>query len=1401
MNYFPVIIFIFIFLSVGNSINQLNNSDYNYLKTWLNRINKLADPEIALFWDSGTQLYDFCKLYTCSSELNNDGSIQFYLQSISLKNSTSSSTMGIEIMYSDFQNFNRLNSIELIGYRVSNDIFMQNVLKSSVTTLSLLNCSNVNIPTTIQPNITSLTIELSEPLVNNGGLLSVNVLSFLKTFIVKTTQPLPVGSFQYPNFEKISQIAGSQMDNFVFVTTIIPDLSLYTITNVSITVPYVSDISKLNTLVKVKNLMLDFQANPIDFPTLFTSTDNLIETLILKSTINSPPFLIDLARSKSLKSFTYVQKLSPPTPFTFGSTGMFPFSTLPTSLEEINFENAGVITFGNGSIFTNLKKINFASNKIVSALPASIPVPSLINLSLKNNSYYGTIPNTSYCNMIFDVSNNLKIEGELPQCFSCYIPTQPSVSQLFTGTQINLNAIKQENCTLKVIPNFSITNNKKFQLSGDNLGYEVPFSFSDVQLTNKQMVIPNKLFTGDILRGLDDVIVFTFMGSNYTLPTKSIEPNITQIFGTTRGSIQNEYQFVGKYFTYNESLVSITVNGYKCKVITTMFEAIRCGLVDANGTPVYITANQGTSYFVANVSISNFATIQLTISSISKISQVNLCKNKCNNGGICNTLVGNCVCSTNWIGVDCSTPDLDCPSNCTYPNGDCNRLTGVCSCTSKWNETDCSNPVPSCPDSCNNGVCNLSNNKCKCIPKWTGIDCLTPDLDCPSNCNSPNGVCDRLTGNCSCTSKWNTIDCSVPLPTCPPTCNNGICNNSTKNCECLPTWTGTDCLTRDFDCPNNCTYPNGDCNRLTGTCNCSSKWEDISCNTPLPTCPPTCNNGICNSNTKKCECLPTWTGADCLTRDFDCPNNCTYPNGDCNRLSGTCTCKSNWQSIDCIKPFKNCVGGCNEIESGSKCNNFTGECLCTSDYTGVNCLLPSQYISSIEPTTTDGGLVKMWGWFGKNNSDLSIQIGSSFCNVTFVNSSYITCEIGSDSGTKSVTVTQNGIKYTGNDIYHYTEITYKCPNDCSGHGTCNKLVGQCKCSLGWAGFDCNAKSTPSTGGTSSSTTTATTSTITTSSTTSQQTQQPTSTPEQIKLPDTVTTVNQTEGSALINNEKTTYEIKIISLVELGYDQSVVKANPLNNRWSVDTSIDNKFIFSQTLNNTNCEIIYSIEELKDSRDYGFAGLDLTLDKGSIKISVEIKNYPYLNSLNTLQLQMESKIGEINSNNNNDKENNNQECNKENTQIDTNQLDKNQVLNYVTISKDQKILYGRFINRVISDTKPTFITTSVIQTNQTDSLVIGVNLPHCRQSCLIDPDFSVLVSSNYQQCSSDENKNGRVSWVLPVAIVVPCVTVAAFLIIGSIVYRKNRTSILLAKEKYSSNLKKYSKKSNSELYMPD
>ncbi|KAN0047363.1 hypothetical protein ACTA71_001745 [Dictyostelium dimigraforme] len=469
--------------------------------------------------------------------------------------------------------------------------------------------------------------------------------------------------------------------------------------------------------------------------------------------------------------------------------------------------------------------------------------------------------------------------------------------------------------------------------------------------------------------------------------------------------------------------------------------------------------------------------------------------------------------------------------------------------------------------------------------------------------------------------------------------------------------------------------------------------------------------------------------------------------------------------------FIQCSTDCNEPLGYGKCNTTLGYCVCTQYYTSSNCGIANQFITSVSTVPTTGGVVNIWGWFGTSGPDLSITIGQQICSYKFTSSGFINCTLGPGSGTQSITLFQNGITYTGIDMFHYTELTYSCPKDCSNNGKCDTTTGQCKCYNGWGGYDCNSKSSPGGGsGTTSSTTSSTGSTPT-----------PTSTPE-IEIPKSNTTINGTDGSTIINNQQTTYEISILSLIETDFSNNIINTYNLSKKWDpVNITTNNIYKFTQTIQGS-CIITYTIEEIKVARDYQWAGLDLTLDKDSIKISVSIKNYTFNSVLNNLQLRIESLVGDDNKNT---KENN--ECNNKDTEVDTSEIDKNQLLNYVTISRNQKVLYGRFINRVISDSRQTFITTSIISddnyNNNDDkqSVIIGLNLPHCTNECLIDPDFSVLVSSSYQECSSGSNKSDRASWVLPVAIVVPCVAVVLIIIFGVILYKKNRLVFLIVKSK--------------------
>ncbi|KAN0004442.1 hypothetical protein ACTFIZ_010605 [Dictyostelium cf. discoideum] len=474
--------------------------------------------------------------------------------------------------------------------------------------------------------------------------------------------------------------------------------------------------------------------------------------------------------------------------------------------------------------------------------------------------------------------------------------------------------------------------------------------------------------------------------------------------------------------------------------------------------------------------------------------------------------------------------------------------------------------------------------------------------------------------------------------------------------------------------------------------------------------------------------------------------NCTENYNDCNGngycLSdiGKCQCDSTHQGDDCSIPYNECLNDCNNV---GQCNNQTGICSCPItpfEWIGNDCSIPLHTISAVSPSNTNGGYISIYGWFGNIHTDQQVFIGNKQCIPIYNRSeSEINCEAPPGTGLKSVSVIQNSINVTSKDIYQYYSNEKQCPNHCTStsNGICNTTTGYCNCIGKWSGYDCSLYSNPSGSGNGGNG----------------------------GLPGSNTTIDSNTGNTNITNQQTNYQILITKLIEIDFNGNQINEYLLLNKWSIISNISKTvYTFIQSIQDDQCNITYTIEEINKDRDVTFAGINFKLTSGSVKMTVSIENYQYSSNLNTLQLQMKSSVNEIQTNEEND-------CNDD--QIEINSLpNQDNSLKYITIKKDAKVLNGRFIDRIESDGISTFMQTVLISKSN-DSIIVGMNLPHCTKKCLLDPDFSVLISPEFiGECSE-----GRKSWFLPVVIAIPVGGVAAIIAAVIIIYKKRFVEIPL------------------------
>ncbi|EGG25051.1 EGF-like domain-containing protein [Cavenderia fasciculata] len=378
------------------------------------------------------------------------------------------------------------------------------------------------------------------------------------------------------------------------------------------------------------------------------------------------------------------------------------------------------------------------------------------------------------------------------------------------------------------------------------------------------------------------------------------------------------------------------------------------------------------------------------------------------------------------------------------------------------------------------------------------------------------------------------------------------------------------------------------------------------------------------------------------------------------------------------------------------------------------------FVTSIFPPSLAqrGGSITLYGEYGPVLTNPIVKIGGDTCDISApLTQSTIVCTLAGGVGVKDVYISINGVEWRIASGFKYSNLTAICPGDndeCSGHGECDAESGICLCHQDYKGPACNISSSTPSG--------------------------------EISFSPMVST---------ISNDNLVVRLGLVTIKEMNiYGEMVRQFIPNPREWRTISSSDSKSVYSAMFEVAN--ITYTLESFNQSTTLTFADKTIQMDAGTMKMTLNITNWSYYGTLNTLQVVMRS---HVNVEGGPSKTN----CGtKSSDQIST---DDNGVLNFMAIERQGRSFYAKFVDRVISDGRATFSKPYIINqttdgSSQNSTTDIAIDLPFFRYSAIIDPDFSVLLTSPPDdECNPKEDD--RPAWFLPVVVTAPVVGGAAII----------------------------------------
>ncbi|EGG17433.1 hypothetical protein DFA_08428 [Cavenderia fasciculata] len=445
--------------------------------------------------------------------------------------------------------------------------------------------------------------------------------------------------------------------------------------------------------------------------------------------------------------------------------------------------------------------------------------------------------------------------------------------------------------------------------------------------------------------------------------------------------------------------------------------------------------------------------------------------------------------------------------------------------------------------------------------------------------------------------------------------------------------------------------------------------------------------------------------------------------------------------------------------------DMDGQCLCDTGYYGANCTMGYPKLSSgsyVDDTPTKTRIFTLYGDFSNAPSNVTIMINGTWtCTPLVTLPTMVNCTIQpipTTIGLVSVDISVNGSTNNAKDFILFRPIpttpsssdsssdssevpVNQCPNNCFGHGEC--VNSKCKCFEGYNVQDnCLTKI----------------------------------------INNNTITPNTTAPTTSFDIDGVDFQFEIVAIQEIDVDNNIVQ-ELLTDKWNATIYNDTQtttvnYQLNTTSTTTLAMVSATISFSSQPRDIPFGLETLHINANSIKVSVNISDWQYQSFLTTLRVIFKTTLSKDQS----------FEFDCQQQQIDSLQFQLSSSIQYLRVVKDNIQFTGRFIDYVLSDGRPSFSKTYLI--NQTDNqdndqmttILIGISTPQC-QSCILDPDFTPLLIDKSEDSGCEKKSN---AWRIAVGVSIG----GAALIVASVIvikYRLNVNKTKKAERRISQKLK--------------